>query len=106
MDRAWAVLRRADVPARLADEMNQALAEARDAVKAQRARLAAVAALHVLNASLDLQLRYRPVAEIDRARHELWLRQLLLDARAHEVAAVRGDRATLSWIRDRLEPPR
>lgn len=106
MDRAWAVLRRADVPARLADEMNQALAEAKDAVKAQRARLAAVAALHVLNASLDLQLRHRPVAEIDRARLALLARQLLLDARAHDVAAVRGDRATLAWIRERLEPPR
>jgi hypothetical protein len=100
--RNWDVLRGTDIPPRLADQMTQAVAAFGNAPEAQRVR----AAIEVLNASLDLQLRYRPPAEIDRARFELRTQQLLLDAKAHDVAGVRGDIATLGWIRDRFEPTR
>jgi hypothetical protein len=60
------------------------------------------AALDVAQSSLDLQLRHRPPAEIDRARFELWARRLVLDAAADDAAGVRGDLATLEWTRDRF----
>jgi hypothetical protein len=56
----------------------------------------------VANASLDLQLRYRPAVKINLARFELWARQLLVDAAAKDAAAVHGDVTTLAWIRDRI----
>ncbi|MBA2579354.1 MAG: hypothetical protein H0V03_00655 [Thermoleophilaceae bacterium] len=52
--------------------------------------------------ALDLQLRYQPQAEIDRARFDLWTRQVGVDAAARNRAAVSGDVATLEWIRDRI----
>jgi hypothetical protein len=61
------------------------------------------------DAALDLQLRYRPPADVDRDRFELWARRARIDAAAHHLGALRGDAATLTWIRDRiartLDPP-
>lgn len=51
---------------------------------------------------LDLQLRYRPVTEIDQARFGLWTRQLRFDLAAGEPGAVAGDATTLRLIRDRF----
>ena len=56
----------------------------------------------VADAALDLQLQYRPPAEIDRERFELWTRRARRDADARRRAALRGDVATLTWIRDRI----
>ncbi len=39
---------------------------------------------------------------VDRARFDLWTRQVLVDAAAGDLSAVSGDVATLEWIRDRL----
>jgi hypothetical protein len=51
---------------------------------------------------LDLELRYRPQAEIDLGRFELWANQVLVDAAAGDVEGVRGDVTTMEWIRDRI----
>ncbi|MFN8223278.1 MAG: hypothetical protein U0R50_08570 [Gaiellales bacterium] len=51
---------------------------------------------------VDLQLRYRPAAVVDRARFELWCYRVLVDAAAGDRAGVRGDVATLEWMRDRF----
>ena len=51
---------------------------------------------------LDLELRYRPPAEIDSARFNLWTQQLRVDAAAKDLAGVTGDVAVLEWIRDRI----
>ena len=56
----------------------------------------------MIQAALDLELTYRPPAQIDRARFDLWLRHTLVDAAARDRAAVSGDVATLEWIRDRI----
>jgi hypothetical protein len=77
----------------------EALARAVDARDTQRAQDAAVG---VAQAALDLGLRHRPQAEIDRARFEVWAQRLILDARANDAAAVSGDLATLEWISDRF----
>src|SRR5215207_8982950 len=56
----------------------------------------------VANTALDLQLRYRPPAEIDRERFDLWARRLVVDANAGNAAGVTGDLVVLEWIRDRI----
>jgi hypothetical protein len=102
MTSAWNTFRAGKVPERLGAQMRQALDALVAAVGAHNSRMAPQAALEVANASLDLQLRYRPVVAINLARFELWARQLLVDAAAKDPAAVHGDVTTLAWIRDRL----
>jgi hypothetical protein len=71
-------------------------------VEANAARGARQAAIDVARWSLDLQLRHRSVAEIDRARFDLWLAQLIVDAEVGDAAAVNGDFFALDYIRDRI----
>ena len=87
---AWRALQRRGVPRRLAAEMTRALARPRRS------------AFAVADAALDLQLQYRPPERIDLERFELWARRARVDATAGSLAAVRGDAATLTWIRDRI----
>lgn len=56
------------------------------------------AAIDVAQASLDLQLRHRPAAEIDRARFGLWVQQALVDAAGDDPGPVLGDVTVLEWI--------
>jgi hypothetical protein len=81
-------VRRRGVPPRLAAPMTRALR--------RRAPFA------IADAALDLQLQYRPREAVDRDRFALWARRTRIDARAGRLAAVRGDTATLTWIRDRI----
>ncbi len=43
------------------------------------------------------------MTEIDLARFDLWLAQLLVDAKAGDVSAVNGDFFSLDYIRDRIQ---
>jgi len=43
-----------------------------------------------------------PSDDIDRARCDLWARQVRVDAAARNHATVNGDVATLEWIRNRI----
>ena len=72
------------------------------AAGALRVSKARDAALAVTDATLDLMLRFRPPAAIDRARLTLWARRALLDATARNRPGLSGDVATLTWIRDRI----
>ena len=92
---AWRALRVGDAPPRLRTRLEAAVTRLSGEKTAE-------AALDVLDAALDLQLRYRPPVEIDRARFALWARRLVVDAAARDAAGVRGDLATLEWIRDRF----
>jgi hypothetical protein len=83
---AWRKLR--GVPPRLAPPMRRALRKSD--------------AFGVADAALDLQLQYRPPAQIDRERLVVWARRARADARAGRRAALSGDAATLTWIRDRI----
>ena len=98
-----------DVPPRLVEQMNRMLrALAGDslvpAADDHNAEGTANAALDVGQASLDLQLQFRPPTEIDTDRFELWSRQLVVDAQRLEAvpAFIAGDVATLEWILDRF----
>jgi hypothetical protein len=102
MTSAWDTFRAGEVPQRLGAQLRQALHALTAAVGGRNSQTAAQAALGVANATLDLQLRYRPPVEVNQARFELWARQLLVDAAAKNPAAVHGDVTTLAWIRDRI----
>ena len=90
---AWRAVRRRGVPPRLEAPMTLALRGL------GRRRHAAFA---VADAALDLQLQYRSPQAVDRARFRLWTRRARADAAARALPALRGDAATLTWIRDRI----
>jgi hypothetical protein len=81
------------VPSRLERVMSSAL---------ERLARTPDAALVVAQTALDLRLRYRPPAEIDRRRADLWARRLVADASVGNAAGVNGDLVVLEWIRDRI----
>ena len=90
MKRAWRDFQAGEVPPRLEPVLTAALERLPDS------------AFDVANAALDLQLRYRPPAEIDQERFDLWARRLTIDAAAGNAVAVTGDLVVLEWIRDRI----
>jgi hypothetical protein len=102
LDAAWTSYRSEQVPPRIAAEMTSAVGSLDRAVAARDRVRASTAAIDVSRSALELELRHRPVAEIDRARFELWARQLVVDATAGDAGGIRGDLATLEWIRDRF----
>jgi hypothetical protein len=99
---AWNRVRAGEVPRRLVARTNSALAVLGQAVTGRSRRHAQLAALDVARAAIDVELRYRPAAEVDAARFGLWTRELQADAAARDRAAAMGDVATLQWIADRL----
>jgi hypothetical protein len=100
---AWETVKAGEVPARLGPQMSRALAALVDGVENRQAAAARQAAIDVARWSLDLQLRHRPVAEIDLARFDLWAAQMLVDAAAGDAAAVNGDFFSLDYVRDRIQ---
>jgi hypothetical protein len=102
LDAAWESYRAGTVSSRLATEMSRALDSLARAIDAHRQADAATAAIDVAQSALDFKLRHQPPAEIDRARFELWARQLQVDAAVRDAAGVRGDLAAMEWIRDRF----
>jgi hypothetical protein len=99
---AWETYRVGDMPKMIEPRMSDDLAALAEAVNARDAARARQAAIDAAQWSLDLQLRYRPPAEIDLARFDLWAAQLMVDAAAGDAAAVNGDFFTLDYIRDRI----
>jgi hypothetical protein len=99
---SWKPLAAAGVPPRLQTEMEEALRSASRATEAKDEASGGTAAIDIAQSATDLQLQYRPVADIDLARFALWARQILVDSEAGDVGGVRGDVTTLEWIRERL----
>jgi hypothetical protein len=102
MNTAWRTYRATGVPPRLIGPMNTALKMLTRQIDRRNLLATRFAALDVLQAARDIELRYRSQVEIDRARFDLWLRRLIVDATAKDLAAMTGDAATLEWIRDRI----
>ena len=102
MAAAWKTYEAGEVPKMIEPRMTDALAALARAVDARDAAQAQQAAIDAAQWSLDLQLRYRPPAEIDLARFDLWAAQLTLDASAGDAGAVGGDVFTIGYIRDRI----
>ena len=91
MSAAWETYRAGEVPKLIEPRMSDALGSLAEAVDARDAAQAQQAAIDASQWSLDLQLRYRPQTEIDRARFDLWAARLTVDAAAGDAAAVNGD---------------
>ncbi|CAN5253959.1 hypothetical protein BH18ACT12_BH18ACT12_24550 [soil metagenome] len=102
MNAAWKTLRAGNQPPMIAARLSKDLVELTRSVKAQRPARTTQKAIDVAQSVLDLELRYRPRAEIDAARFNLWTQQLRIHAAAKDMAGVTGDVAVLEWIRDRI----
>jgi hypothetical protein len=103
MTAAWETASAGDVPDRLGPQMSRALVALGEGVAGREAPMARQAAIEVARWSLDLQLRHRPVPEIDLARFDLWAAQMLVDAAAGDLGALNGDFFSLDYVRDRLQ---
>lgn len=99
---AWEAYPAADTPRLVGPAVEDALGSLRSTVDDQDGAGTVQAALEVARLTLDLELRYRPPAEIDLARFDLWLAQLELDAAATDGALVNGDYFALDYVRDRI----
>jgi hypothetical protein len=99
---AWTSHRSTDVPRPIEPLLDGALKGLAAAVGAHRVTLAQNAAIEAARLSLDLQLRYRPVTEIDLARLDLWAAQLVVDEAAGDTAGVAADHYALDYVRDRI----
>jgi hypothetical protein len=102
LSRAWKSYASSDLPPRLAGEMERAFDALGSGIEDRDVMHASTAAIDVAQSALDLELRYRPPAEVDLARFLLWTRQLAVDASVRNLGGVTGDVATLEWIRDRV----
>jgi hypothetical protein len=99
---AWAGFSAGDVPPRLVKPTRVALQDLVAQVASRDRSKTHSASIDAAYASNDLQLRYRPVIEVDTMRFELWVRRALLDATEGSLGGVRSDVVTLEWIRDRI----
>ena len=102
MATAWVTYRTGIVSKLIEPLMTDALDRFAAAVDSQDAALARQAAIDVARLAFDLQLRYRPVVEVDLARLDLWAAQLILDARAGDLPAFNADAFALDYVRDRI----
>jgi hypothetical protein len=102
MAAAWNTFAAGTHPPMLEAQMNDALAGLAAEVTDKQTAAAREASIQVARASLDFQLRHRPVAEIDLDHLDLWARQLVVDLAAADLAGVLSDVAIMKWIRDRL----
>ncbi len=100
---AWHRYKTTGVPKLIAPRMTSGLAALTKAVASRHEARARHAAISVARSSFDLQLRYRPVAEVDTARFDLWAAQLIVDATAEDLALVNGDLFALDYVRDRIQ---
>jgi hypothetical protein len=102
MEAAWQAYRTGDVPRLIEPRMNEALAVLARAVRSRRTAEARTAAIQAARSSFDLQLPYRPEAEVDLARMDLWAAQLLVDEAAGDADGVGADAFALDYDRDRI----
>jgi hypothetical protein len=99
---ATSALPRTGQPKLILARLDHAVRRVSAAARARDATGTGTAALLACQSLLDLQLQYRPVAQIDRGRFELWAYRTLVDATAGNASGVRGDVATLEWISRRF----
>ncbi len=99
---AWKSVPSADVPRLIEPLLETAVDTLEAAVDARSPARARNAAIEAARLSFDLQLRYRPVTEIDLARLDLWAAQLLVDEAARNIEGVAADAFAMDYVRDRI----
>ena len=102
IESAWKNLSATAMPKPVRQLLGEALKSLTGAIEKRSMVKARQAAIETARWSFDLQLRHRPVIEINLARFDLWAAQVLVDAAAKDAGAVNGDMFTLTLIRDRL----
>jgi hypothetical protein len=102
MEAAWDTVRGGNVPRLIEPRMDEALRVLARTVRSRQAAAARDAAIQAARSSFDLQLPYRPAAEIDLARMDLWAAQLLVDEAAGVVGGVGADAFAIDYVRDRI----
>jgi hypothetical protein len=102
VEAAWDTVRGGNVPRLIEARMDQALRVLARTVRSRQATAARDAAIRAARSSFDLQLPYRPAAEIDLARMDLWAAQLLVDEAAGDAGGVGADAFALDYVRDRI----
>ncbi len=104
MTASWAALGPSGPPPLLVAEMNRSLAGLVAAAPGRKAQAVSTAALDVAFAALDLQMQYRPVAEIDADRLQQWVRRIRVDVGDNDLAGVRSDAAVVGQVWERVRP--
>ena len=102
MTKARAAISDGDMPKPVKEKLDEALKSLRTAIDKRDSAKARQSAIEMARWAFDLQLRYRPVVEVNLARFDLWAAQVLVDASAKDAGAVNGDMFTLTIIRDRI----
>jgi hypothetical protein len=102
MEAAWDTVRGGNVPRLIEPRMDEALRVLARTVRSRQATAARDAAIQAARSSFDLQLPYRPAAEIELARMDLWAAQLLVDEAAGDAGGVGADAFALDYVRDRI----
>lgn len=102
MNSAWIAYELGPVPPKLRTQMNGALNALANAIAAQSQGGSRQASIDVARATYDFRLRHQIPTEIDLARFTLWARQVLVDVKANDADAVKGDASILEWTRDRF----
>jgi hypothetical protein len=99
---AWDTVRGGEVPRLITPVLTDALDMLRGAVETRDDAQVARSGILVARLGYDLQLRYRPVVEVDLQRLDLWAIELLIDAGSGDAAAVGADQFAIDIIRDRV----
>jgi len=102
MARSWERLGAGEIPSFLRTQMDEALAGVQRAVRSRDSVDLCRVAIRVGLAAADLELRYRPTAEVDRGRLGLQARQVQVNAAAGDAGAVLGDASTLETLWNRM----
>src|SRR3990172_642026 len=97
---AWDTFGAGDVPPRLVKPTDRALQQLLDHIASRDRSRVRASSIEVSYASINLQLRYRPVTEVDTVRFELWTRRALVHAIDGSLGDVRSDLVTIERILD------
>jgi hypothetical protein len=99
---AWDGYRSDDVPRLIRPWMDRAVARLTRAIGDRDPAGSQHEAIEVARSAFDLQLRFRPVTDIDLARMDLWAAQMLIDQAAGDDEGVAADAFALDYVRDRV----
>ena len=102
MNAAWDRYQAGVIPRLLKPLMADALDQLSEAVDARNRDGSRQFALDVSKTGLDLLLQYRSRIDVDFARLDLWVRQLILDTEAEDAGGAASDLAILETILFRL----
>jgi len=103
IDRTWDKFEGSNqVPPLLEAQMEEAMDALEAGVDAKDADEVRQASIQIAHASLDVELRYRSPADVDKDRIGIWQRQITHDQQTGNPGDVIGDRATIQAIRDRI----